>query len=138
MVKPVEPVKSVVRVIPVPAVNVRVSVLLPAVISVCPETLIVLKIFWELPRSELVIVDPETEIPVPDAKEVIPELLIFNPSMVIPDPCSNFNSPVFPAREVTPVFLMTGFCPPSTDIPDPAFTEYTILSAVIPSLAING
>jgi hypothetical protein len=97
----------------------------------------VLNIFWELPRLLLVIVDPETEIPVPADRETIPELLIFNPSIVIPDPCSSFNSPVLPAREVTPVLVITGVCPEPTEIPAPGLIPYTILSAVILPLIIK-
>ena len=50
----------------------------------------------------------------------------------------NFNSPVLPAREVTPVFVITGVCPAPTEIPAPGLIPYTILSAVIfPDLIIN-
>ena len=67
-------VLSVVNVIPVPATNVNVAVLLAAVTLVCPDTAIVLYIFCELPKSVLVNVTAPvlllTLMPVPATADV--------------------------------------------------------------------
>ena len=70
---------------PLPA-NSRVSELLPAEKELLPD-LMVLKIFWLLPRSELV---------------------SLSPSRVIPVPASRLKMPVEPWRERTPVFAIVG------------------------------
>ena len=68
----------------------------------------VLKMDWEEPKSEFVMVLPETEIPEPAVRERIPELVIFNPSIDIPSPEERERSPVFPPMERTPVLVMVG------------------------------
>ena len=100
---------SGVNVIPVPDAKVKVSVLLDAAIDV-ESDLIVLKIFWDDPVSLLVIVRPETEMPVPAAK---------------------VSAPVLPPSERTPVFDTVGFVPVPTDIPDPAVKDKTAVFVIV-------
>ena len=89
------------RVTPVPAERVRVSLLLPAVM-VFPPAVMFLKISWEEPRSELVMVRPDIDIPVPPVRLI---------------------APVLPPKEVTPVLVIVGVCPPETLRPVPGVRE---------------
>ena len=91
------PPVSVEREIPDPAANSNVSEDEPAEKDV-PFDLIVLK--------ELV--EPEEELSTPFVT-------------VSPDP--KVNAPVAPPKDLTPVFVMRGFCPPVIEIPGPAVTE---------------
>lgn len=138
-------VASVVKVMPVPEAKVKVSVLLPTAISDCPETEIVLKIFWPEPVSELVMVLPETEIPLPAVSEVIPLLVMVSPEMEMPEPAVKESAPVDPCKDKTPLLAIVGFCLlPETVIPDPAVMELIIFGAeiswlkVAPSLKFAG
>ncbi len=107
-------VVSGVTVMPVPPAKVSVSVLLPAEKLSLP-TVIVLKIFWEVPRSLLVMVDPDTEMPVPAVRLT----LIFEPDTDIPVPA---------LRDVIPVLVIVGLLPLPTDIPVPAVNPLRMFS----------
>lgn len=91
------------RLIPVPATNVRESVLESALISESPETLMVLKMFWAEPRSVLVMARPSME----------------RPSLAV-----KVMSPVSPWTEVIPAAaLMVRSCSPVIVMPVPAVSE---------------
>jgi hypothetical protein len=97
--------ESVVRVIPVPAANVSVSVLLLASISDWPLTAIFLKMFCALPGS------------------VLPEAEIVVPLIEMPVPAVRVTAPVLPWKERTPVLVIVGVWPAVIPIPFPAFNE---------------
>ena len=112
---------SGVRVISVPEINLRISVLVEAA-NVLPSTSIVLKVICVVAGEVFVIVDPEMEMPVPAVSEVSAELEIVVPEIEIePDPVK-VTAPVLPCKEVTPVAVeeIVGVWPPVIVMPVPA------------------
>ncbi len=102
------------KLIPLPEVSLRVSLLSVAVI-VLPLTLIFLKILWLEPLSEFDTVKP---------------------SIVIPSPPTSSMTPFCPPIDTTPFMEIVGVCPLETVTPVPALIPYKMLEAkTLPSLA---